>query len=363
MTDIFSSVVIGTLSLRNRLVRSATAEGLGDSKGRPMPRLEVLHRELARGGVGLIVMGHAFVHPSGKNPTMVGLHEDALIAPLRALTDAVHDEGGSITAQINHVGRQARGADAHPIAPSSVPFRPLDGSARQALPARAMKPSEIGSIIDAYAAAAGRAKAAGFDAVQVHAAHGYLISQFLSPLTNQRDDDWGGDAIRRRRFLEAVISAVRAEVGSTFPLLVKLGLADEEPGGVVMNEGLETLVALSKLRPDAIEISGGIATSREFSLRPGVVPGETEAYFLPSLRAARQATADPLILVGGLRSRARMQTIIAEGDADLLALSRPLIREPDLPRRMQDGQPSATCISCNRCWAGREGDGISCKVP
>ena len=185
---LFDRTRIGTLEVRNRLVRSATAEMMADEAGRPLPQLVELYRELARGGVGLIITGHMYIHPSGKaHPGMTGIYSDDLIPGLAALADAVHDAGGAVAMQINHGGQQVRaGLVGDPIAPSALEPNPPRSGARE------MTIDEIEMLIDAYAQAARRAMEAGFDAVQIHAAHGYLVSQFLSPIANQRSDAWCG---------------------------------------------------------------------------------------------------------------------------------------------------------------------------
>jgi 2,4-dienoyl-CoA reductase-like NADH-dependent reductase (Old Yellow Enzyme family) len=220
-----------------------------------------------------------------------------------------------------------------------------------------MSERDIQNIIRAFADAAGRAKAAGFDAVQIHSAHGYLISEFNSPASNWRRDAWGGKLTRRVRFLESVAAAVRDEVGSDYPLFVKLGTMDFVRDGLAMDEGVEIIAHLADMGLDAVEISGGIGQG---SRRPGIRRPDQEAYFLPIARKARQVTDLPLILVGGLRSHEVMERVLDEGSADFVSLGRPLIREPDLPNRLRAGQPAATCISCDQCWPREDELGISC---
>ena len=353
MTRLFEPVSMGTLELSNRFVRSATAEGLAE-EGRPLPQLTEMVCALAQGGVGLIIAGHAYVHPSGRtNLRMSGVHDDALIPDWRKVTDAVHEAGGKIAAQINHGGRQSdpTAVDGALLAPSPIP---LDDA--HALP-RELSEREVEGLIRAYGDAAGRVKEAGFDAVQIHGAHGYLINSFNSPASNRRRDSWGGTMSRRVRFLEEVSAAVRDVVGGDYPVFVKLGTVDFVRDGLTEDDGVEIIRHLADMGLDAVEISGGIGAG---NMRKGINHPDKEAYFLPIARKARQATDLPIMLVGGLRSREVMERILDEGSADLISLCRPLIREPDLPNRMRDGQDAATCISCSQCWA-REGElGISC---
>jgi 2,4-dienoyl-CoA reductase-like NADH-dependent reductase (Old Yellow Enzyme family) len=360
MSLLFTPGRIGNLELPNRLVRSATAEYMVDSDGRPQPPLKQLYQELARGGVGLIITGHMYVHPSGKtSPEMTGIYADDLIPSLAELTDAVHREGSRIAVQINHGGMQAS-PDVVPelIAPSAVdaPFLKQ--------PARAMTPDEIDFLIDAYAQASRRAKEAGFDAVQVHAAHGYLISQFLSPFVNRRADEWGGDVDRRMRFLQSVCQTVREQVGPDYPVFTKLGMIDGVEGGLTPEESIQIVADLEEMGLDGLEISGGIGGDQNINVRAGVVPGVDEAYFRPLAQRARSATSLPILVVGGIRSRPVMDEILDAGDADFISLCRPFICEPDLPNRMRlEGQQESACISANYCWPEELGDGIACRCP
>jgi 2,4-dienoyl-CoA reductase-like NADH-dependent reductase (Old Yellow Enzyme family) len=351
---------IGLLQLPNRLVRSATAERMADENGMPRSQLGQLYQTLARGGVGLIITGHMYVHPSGKaHPEMTGIFSDELVPSLADLADVVHREGGLVIPQINHGGMQCSGMSVDgTIAPSSFEAPYLSQ------PAREMTRQEVEQCIEAYAQAARRAKAAGFDGVQLHGAHGYLISQFLSPFINRRQDEWGGDWEGRTRFLRSLCQAVREQVGADFPVLIKLGIADTAEGGLSLAEGVQVVGALASWGIDGIEISAGFAGDSRSSSRKGAHGEADEAYFRPWAHQARRVTPLPLILVGGLRSRSVMEDVLASGDADYVSMCRPLICEPDLPNRMCTGlQERSSCISANQCWAERNGEGIACKCP
>jgi len=359
LSKLFEPKSIGTLELPNRFVRSATAERLADEVGSPLPQLGEMYAEMARGGVGLVISGHAYVHPSGKaHPGMSGVYADELIPAWTQVADAVHEAGGKLAMQINHGGRQCDPAvvEGPLLAPSPIAANAGPSSAETQRPVE-MSERDIQNTIRAFAGAADRAKEAGFDAVQIHSAHGYLISEFNSPASNWRRDAWGGKLTRRVRFLESVVAAVRGTVGDDYPLFVKLGTMDFVRDGLTMDEGVEIVAHLADMGLDAVEISGGIGQG---SRRPGIRQPDQEAYFLPIARKARQVTDLPIILVGGLRSREVMERVLDEGSADFISLSRPLIREPDLPSRLQAGQPAATCISCDRCWPRAGELGISC---
>ena len=360
MSMLFAPGKIGTLTLPNRLVRSATAERMADNDGRPTPRLGALYRELAQGGVGLIITGHMYVHPSGKaHAEMAGIYSDELIPDLAQVASAVHREGGHVFVQINHGGMQCSPETVpETIAPSAVDAPFLDR------PAREMTADEIALAIQAYGQAARRAQEAGFDGVQIHGAHGYLIGQFLSPFVNRRTDEWGSDGERRTRFLRAVCQAVREQVGPDYPVAIKLGMMDGVEGGLTPEGGVQVVAALEEMGLDGIEISGGIGGGRDLNTRTGIRRVADEAYFRPLARQARPATRLPIVLVGGFRSRQVMEEVLSSGDADFISMCRPLICEPDFPNRLRLGlQERSRCISANRCWAEMAGEGIACKCP
>jgi 2,4-dienoyl-CoA reductase-like NADH-dependent reductase (Old Yellow Enzyme family) len=334
---------------------------MADVEGRPRPSLLKLYEELARGGVGLIITGHFYVHPSGKaHDEMTGIYTDDLVPDLARLAQAVHDLGGLIVPQINHGGMNSVAEEiTDPIAPSAMdePFL--------SRPAREMTPLEIDTAIRSFAEAARRCQEAGFDGVQIHAAHGYLISQFLSPFVNRRTDEWGGSTEERMRLLREVCSAVREKVGADYPVLIKLGMMDGVEGGLSTEEGAEIVAALAGMGIDGIEISGGVGgENKTLNVRKGVQSEAKEAYFLPLAREARKHTDLPLLLVGGFRSQTVMERVLAEGLADYISLCRPLISEPDLPNQFKEGlKEKSRCLSANNCWAEGAGVGISCKCP
>jgi 2,4-dienoyl-CoA reductase-like NADH-dependent reductase (Old Yellow Enzyme family) len=253
-------------------------------------------------------------------------------------------------AQINHGGMQCSVETvSETLAPSAI-----DASFLQQ-PAREMRPDEIEDLVQAFAQAARRAQEAGFDGVQLHGAHGYLINQFLSPSVNRRSDEWGGDLQGRMRFLQRVCRAVREQVGPDYPVFIKLGMVDGVKDGLTLEESLQVVAALEEMGLDGVETSGGVQAD---SSRPN----PKKAYFRPLAQAARKATPLPILLVGGLRAREEMEDVLTSGDADFVSLCRPLICEPDLPKLMQAGhQERAQCISGNRCWPAGTGEGIMCK--
>jgi 2,4-dienoyl-CoA reductase-like NADH-dependent reductase (Old Yellow Enzyme family) len=359
MGKLFTSASLGTLTMKNRIVRSATAERMADAEGRPRSALGELYRDLTEGGVGLLITGHMYVDAGGKcHPEMTGIDRDERVPDLAELTDVVHQAGGHIAVQINHGGMQcSRETVVEPVAPSAIEADFLQR------PARAMTVPEIEAAVAAYAAAARRAQAAGFDAVQLHGAHGYLINQFLSPAVNRRQDAWGGDFARRLHFLEAVCEAVRDAVGPEMPVFIKLGMADGIEGGLTPEMGRRVVSELAGMGLDGVELSCGIGGDAMNAIQPGIRTQEDEAYFREFARMSRKVTSLPLMSVGGFRSREVMEDVLASGDADFISMCRPLICEPDLPKRLKQGQARAACISGNRCWASKPGEGIACKCP
>ena len=360
MNKLFTPAKIAALELRNRLVRSATAEKMADENGFPRPELYAFYKELACGGVGLIISGHMYIHPSGKcHLEMCGIHRDELVPSMAKLAEVSHQAGAKVVVQINHGGMQcSRESVQGTLAPSDLNME------RLTQPARAMSTEEVWEMIKAYGQAARRVKEAGFDGVQLHGAHGYLISQFLSPYTNQRQDRWGGSPDKRRQFLRDVVKEVRSQIGPDFLLLIKLGLADGVEGGMSLDEGLETVSELENIGINALEISGGIGGGEVSNVLAGVKVGKNEAYFLDWAVKARQVTSLPILLVGGFRSCEKMETVLKSGSADFISMCRPLICEPDLPRRLEQGlQKRSICISGNRCFPESTGLGVACRCP
>lgn len=360
MTSLFTPYNIGSLSTPNRIVRSATAERMADAEGRPLPQLLDLYKDLAQGGVGIIITGHMYVHQTGKaHDEMTGIYADHLIPELAKIANVVHHENGRVVVQINHTGMKAsQEAVAEAFAPSAIeaPFL--------SRPAREITSEEIESVIQSYGNAARRAREAGFDGVQIHAAHGYLISQFLSPFVNRRTDKWGGSIEKRMRFLREVCKVVREKVGAEYPVLIKLGMMDGVDGGLTSDDGTQVVAALEDMGFDAVEISGGISGTKNLNIQKGIRSEAEEAYFLPLARQARPVTRLPIILVGGFRSRTVMEQVLNDGYADFISLCRPLITEPNLPNLMKLGlKDKSRCLSANNCWAENPGDGIACKCP
>ncbi|MBU0674522.1 MAG: NADH:flavin oxidoreductase [Proteobacteria bacterium] len=362
MTALFEQTSLQTMTLRNRLVRSATWEGMCDRDGRPTEKLSDFYRDLAAGGVGLIVTGFTFVRPDGKQmPGKMGIHTDAFEPEMRALAEGVHGEGGRICLQLVHAGGQTdtRNAGRQPLAPSAVQVAQFPE-----MPAE-LRRDEIEAIISAFGEGARRAKEWGFDAVQLHGAHGYLINQFLSPLTNLRTDEYGGSIEKRCRFLLEVYDKVRATVGADYPVLIKLNGSDNLSGGLSAEDALYAARKLSERGIDAIEVSGGTSASGEMSpVRAKIDSPAKEAYNFDLALKIKKGVACPVMVVGGFRSLEVVEQVIVEEGLDYVAMARPFIREPGLANRWLSGdQTPARCISCNGCFApGIKEGGIYCVI-
>jgi 2,4-dienoyl-CoA reductase-like NADH-dependent reductase (Old Yellow Enzyme family) len=356
MDALFTPWRMGTLELPNRIVRSATWEGMALEDGTVTERLIELTADLARGGVGLIITGYAYVAPEGLAiPRQIGVYDDHLIDGLGRMADAVHAAGGKVALQIVHCGGQTRSKwiGGPPLGPSQlVHFLWKEESAE-------LSRGQISEIVRSFAAAARRAKAAGFDAVQLHAAHGYLISQFLSPETNRREDEYGGPIENRARFCYEVYEAVRDQVGPDFPVFVKINSEDAVAGGLELADAVAVAKGLSDRGIDAIEVSGGVAAAGKNSPSRVVVRPEHEGYFLANARAIKRVVECPVIAVGGFRSRAVMAEALESVDA--VAICRPLIRQPDFVNLLADGvTDKADCVSCNLCLTVAFKQGLGC---
>ena len=360
MRTIFEESTINGMRLKNRLVRSATWEGMCEQNGSPTDKLTDLYRQLALGGIGLIITGYTFVRLDGKQlPGKMGIHTDNFADEFKKMTASVHDAGGTIAIQLVHAGGQTDSGNAgrQPLAPSAIQVDQFPE-----MPAE-LTTDEISDIVNSFSEGARRAKEWGFDAVQLHGAHGYLINQFLSPLTNRRSDIYGGSIENRSRFVIEVYNKVRKAVGSDYPVLIKLNASDHLEGGLSVQDAIYVAQQLSELGIDAIEVSAGTPASGDKSpARTKINKPEKEAYHLSLAREIKNTVNCPVMVVGGIRSYEVAENAVAEGGVDYISMARPLIREPDLPRRWQRGDRSpAKCISCNGCFMpGMKEGGIYC---
>jgi 2,4-dienoyl-CoA reductase-like NADH-dependent reductase (Old Yellow Enzyme family) len=343
MSKLFETSNINEMQLSNRFVRSATWEGMAAEDGSCTPDFMALYTELAKGGVGLIITSHTFVRPDGKgSPRQLGLHKDELIPGLQDLTRAIHQHGSRVAVELSHAGiltsEQLTGEA--PMVVSAV-----EDFSRG--PGRELTVEDIQQLAVAFAGAAGRAKEAGFDAIQIHAAHGFLMSQFLSPAFNKRNDDYGGRIENRARALLEVLEKIRSSVGRDFPVLVKLNSEDFIDGGLTLEDSVRVGQMLQEEGIDAIEISGGTIVTGDHC-QTDIDSQEKEAYWREAAKVFKE----------------KLQQLMHQDYADYISMSRPFIREPGLVKRWASGNlGKATCLSDNLCRGPLlKGEGIYCVM-
>jgi 2,4-dienoyl-CoA reductase-like NADH-dependent reductase (Old Yellow Enzyme family) len=358
---LFEKSNINGLSLANRFIFSATWDGNADDNGFCTQRNIDMLVERARGGVGLIVTGMAYVQADGRAaPWQLAVHGDEFVPGLTEMAQAVHNTQAKIILQLAHGGCHAPTAlTGQEVVGPSVNDSELFPKCRE------MTLLEIQKIAEAFGKAAGRAKKAGFDGVQLHAAHGYLLSEFLSPFFNKRTDNYGGSIENRARILLEAFQAARNEVGEEYPVLVKINSEDFVENGLNEGEMIQVCAMLEKAGVDAIEMSGGTiyASGAYSSCRMGALDTpEKEVYYKDAAARYKENISVPLMLVGGIHSLEVSDQLVNGGLADYVSLCRPLIREPNLIKRWQDGAAApAACIYCNGCFGpGLKGNGVQC---
>ena len=359
---LFEPTKIKNMDLRNRFVRSATYDGCAED-GYVTDKQVNLYSTLSEGGVGLIITGITYVHDSGEfSKFQNSIAGDEFIDGFKKLTSAVHLWGAKILVQLFHAGREARfprSRNRMPIAPSFLEADPYFKGR-----CSAMIEDEIWQIVDAFGDGAKRAREAGFDGVQIHGAHAYLLSQFLSPHTNRRDDKWGGELENRLRLHREIYQDIRHKVGEDYPVLIKVGVQDGFSGGLEFNEGKLAAYHLAEWGFDALEISQGLRGSgyEETEFKTKINNLDREAYYRRWSAEIKKKVDVPVVLVGGLRTFDLMEEIVRNKEADLISLSRPLIRNPNLINDWKHGnRHKAECISCNKCLEGlRNGEKLDC---
>ncbi|MFX1463562.1 MAG: NADH:flavin oxidoreductase [Promethearchaeota archaeon] len=352
LKTLFSPERIGNVQIKNRIVRSATHMGSSEKYGYVGKKLIDIYKELARGGTGLIISGFTAVDPGGTaSPYQECLFDDSFIPGQKELVEAVHDYSkAKIAAQIAHTGRLGNHPKYPPVAPSPIPYK-VTG-----LTPRELTVGEISKLIQKFIDAGRRAFECGYDMIQLHAAHGYFLCNFISPYTNEREDEYGGTTQKRAKILIDIYDGLRDELGKRFPIIIKLQLEDFIPNGLKFEESLEYVKIFSEVGFDAIEPSGGgweaqaLAKKTYPSLRIKIP--EEENYFLPYAKKMKPSMRNSkLILMGGIKNPISAEEILKEKTADFISMCRPLIYEPDLPNRWQNGDISpAKCISCNGCY-------------
>ncbi|MCX5094732.1 NADH:flavin oxidoreductase/NADH oxidase family protein [Streptomyces sp. NBC_00365] len=326
--------------LPNRIMKSALSEALADKRNAPDHRLEQLYRTWSRGGYGLIITGNVMVDRTQLGePGNVVIEDDRDLAALTRWAATTKDAGIPTWVQLNHPGRQSNMlALGHtPVAPSPIPLN-LPGAAKP----RELTSAQIENIIERFATAAAVCETAGFAGVQVHGAHGYLVNQFLSPLSNRRDDEWGGDPERRMRFVLEVVRRIRSRVSPGFAVAVKLNSADFQRGGFTEEESRSVVAALAREGLDMIEVSGGNYESPAMAGSAAASTRAREAYFLEYARTVRGLVGDiPIAVTGGFRSRDGMADAVAAGECDVVGIGRPTATTPDAADVILTGRAEA----------------------
>ncbi len=381
---LFHPIRIGTLTIPNRIAKSAMVEGRCTHRGEPTEALAALYEEWSRGGTGLLIMGMAHVLEGWSLPkTELGLYTDDHIPALRRVADAVHRSESKVFAQLCHAAPQILRAKARRLGSVSAS---AGFNRTNLLFDREIREDELLNVVRGFGAAARRARDAGLDGVQVHAAHGYLLSRLISPLHNHRRDAWGNGLEGRISILKAIRDSIRADAGADFPLTIKLNAHDGRRGGLQLADAIEIARRLEDWGYDAIEVSAGtgdvgmgffpnkggvpVDLGKRFLernlpiLRPIIpfvdpvlkltargVRFESEAYFLDEAVEIAKAVRIPVLTVGGIRTLATANRIIEETPVSMVSLARPLVRQPNLPMEWRaGGEAKARCTSCNRCF-------------
>lgn len=356
---LFAPGRIGTLALGNRLVMPPMGTNYATWTGAVTDRLIAYHAERARGGVGLITVEFSYVHPTGKiSYYALGVHDDALIPGLARLTAAIHAEGAKASIQIAHGGRRCRSTitGTQPLAPSAIPC--VGGESP-----RALSPTDLDQVVSWFVQAARRVREAGFDAVTLHLANGYLLQSFISPYANQRADAYGGSLEGRMRLPLQVLNAVRREVGPEFPVICRVCVDEFVDGGLTLAEGQRVARLLEGAGADAIDVLAGIPESLHVIGPPMAVP---RAFLASHARAIKDVVRVPVFAVGRINDPRLGEQLLKDGSADFIAMGRPLLADPDLPAKAREGRfdDIAPCIACNegcfqRLYAGLD---VSCVV-
>lgn len=378
---LFDKTAISGLTVKNRIIRSATHDGLADENGAPSDKLIAKYEHLAKNETGCIITGYAAVSPNGVSPypRMMKIFDDSVIDRYKELTAAVHRHGTPLVLQLAHCGRQtsSKAIGMQKVAPSNVLHTFYPDKAKE------LTDSEIYKIIDDFVLAAVRAEKSGFDAVQLHGGHGYLLHDFLSPFGNRRKDSWGGSLENRCRIVELIIKGIKEK--TKLPVWIKISAEDNRKNGMRIDSSVQICKRLEAAGCDAIEVSCGTVQDGMNTMRSRLMPMDAvfkyrepcasfpkllnkialpaanlinplikqpsplENFNIDNAEKIKEAVSIPIIAVGGIHKASDMQNIIKEGKADFISMCRPFICEPDLAKKLINGQAEAKCIMCNYC--------------
>ncbi len=378
---LFNETVISGFSVKNRIIRSATHDGLADENGAPSEKLIAKYEHLAKNEVGCIITGYAAVSRNGVSPypRMMKIFDDGVIERYKELTDAIHRHGVPVVLQIAHCGRQtsSKAIGLQKVAPSDVLHAFYPDKAKE------LTDGEIHEIINDFVSAAVRAEKSGFDGVQLHGGHGYLLHDFLSPYGNRRKDGWGGSLENRCRIVELIIKGIKEK--TSLPVWIKISAEDNRKGGMNIESSVEICKRLEAAGCDAIEVSCGTVQDGMNTMRSELMPMDAvfryrepcasfpkwlnkialpaanlvnplirqpkplENFNVENASIIKKNVSVPVIAVGGIHKVSDMENILSEGKADFVSMCRPFICEPDLAKKLRSGQPQAKCIMCNYC--------------
>ena len=355
MKHIFEQVTVGGILSPNRLIRSATQEGLADERGSVGHELISVYKALSIGGSGIIISSMVGIDENSRVfPYMIKAYGDDCVDGMRHLVNAVHSNGGKLVVQLAHCGAKACPDDgSQPLAPSDISMGEKS--------ARNMTKEEINKLAESFAQAALRCREAGADGVQIHAAHGYLLSEFLSPFFNKREDEYGGDIANRARIIFEVYEAVRNKVNNNYPIWIKINCEDFVDGGFTFDECQWVCRELDKRGINALEISGGLSVSPESSATRKTADGNGKGHFSDQALVIAENVKATVISVSGYRTPQMIEQALNIGRIEAVSLCRPLISEPGLPNIWKNESPRPSrCVSCNKCFDFKSGFG--CKV-
>ena len=359
MKTLFDETALSGIQLKNRFIRAATWENMADPAGHLTDKLIKVYKDLSKGGIGLIITGYAKVMKGEQpNPGMIGIYDDSFVEEYQNLTEMVHRNGCKIALQIAYGGSNTdyKIKEREIWGPSSVAHQVYGTVPTE------MTQENIKTLTNAFADAVERAKLSGFDGVEYHASHGYLLSQFLTPYYNRRMDEYGGSLGNRARILFEIYEQSRERVGRNYPLIIKLHCSDFMEQGFSFEESKVVCAKFAEKGIDAIEISGGnFSSSPKVSpVRKNIKSIEEESYFREYAAEIAKIVDVPIILVGGNKSFGVMEKILLNSEIQYFSLSRPLLSEPDLINKWEiDTQAQARCLSCNKCW---DDDGNICII-
>lgn len=343
---VLETTQIGKMKLRNRFVMPPMVTNFASADGAVTERFKAYHQARAKGGVGLIIVEAAYIHQSAKGfQNQLGIYKDELVSGLKSLTEAVHQYGAKIAVQLYHAGRQttSKVTGMSVVAPSPIPC-----PVKQEMP-KELSIDEINELLESFGQAARRAKEAGFDAIELHGGHGYLLNQFLSPYSNQRTDEYGGTFENRMRFSLEVLRRIRGAVGPDFPIIYRMSAEEFVNGGLTLKETSVFSKKLVEEGINALHISGGVYETSAMIIQPAAIPQGCYADHADAIKKAINGKV-PVIVVGRIKDPLMAEQIIREGKADLVAMGRALLGDPELPNKVAAGriQDIRKCIGCNQ---------------